>query len=332
VRHALREHAEGDGILRTVRGRGYRIGVPVEAMLDEAPAAEPPVDPLDRPTSQVFVGRKAELARLRAGLADALSGRSRILMLVGEPGIGKTRTAEEFAKDARRAGAQVLWGRCYEGKGAPAFWPWHQSLRVYVQACDPETLRSELGLAAVDLAAFVPEVRQRLPDLPEPPALEPHEARLRLFEGVVDFLRKASARRPLAIVLDDLHGADEASLSLLEFLAAELRSAHLLVLGTYRDVELRREHRLAATLAELARREQSERIQLGGLARADVAQIIAQTSRRPVRWPRRCTARPRGTPSSCTRWCVCSHRTGGWSERSRWLRGTSRSHRGCVRS
>ena len=200
-------------------------------------------------------------------------------MLVGEPGIGKTRTAEEFVEEAGRAGAQILWGRCYEDQGAPAFWPWHQILRVYLQACDPETLRSELGLAAVDLAGLVPELRQRLPDLPEPPALEPHEARLRLFEGVVDFLRNASARRPLAIVLDDLHGADEASLLLLEFLAAELGSAHILVLGTYRDVELRREHRLAATLAELARREQSERIQLGGLARADVAHIIEQASR-----------------------------------------------------
>jgi class 3 adenylate cyclase len=236
------------------------------------------VNPLDRLESGIFVGREQELQELRAGLDDALSGNPRILMLVGEPGIGKTHTATELATYGRMRGAQMLWGRCYEGEGAPAYWPWIQIIRAYVHDCDPRTLESEMGPAAADIGEVVSEVRERLPDLPAPPALVPDDARFRLFEGIVGFLRNASARQPVVIVLDDLHWADKSSLLLLEFLMSELGRARLLVLGTYRDVGLRREHPLAATLAEFARDRRSKRILLRGLAQEDVAHFIQRAS------------------------------------------------------
>ena len=87
------------------------------------------------------------------------------MLLVDEPGIGKTRTLEELAEEARGAGAEVLVGRCYEGEGAPAFWPWVQVLRVYGTARDPATLARELGAAAPEVVALCPELSTRLPDV-----------------------------------------------------------------------------------------------------------------------------------------------------------------------
>jgi class 3 adenylate cyclase len=244
----------------------------------DSPAAAASLNPLDRLARGVFVGREAELERMRAGLDEALSGRPRVLMLVGEPGIGKTRTALELATYARMRGAQILWGRCYGGEGVPAYRPWVQIIRDYVQGSDPETLRFDLGGAAGDVGTLVSEVREALPELDGPSQLDPDDARFRLFEGIVSFLRNASTHRPLALVLDDLHWADPSSLQLLEFLAAEIGPARLLILGTYRDEEVGRHHPLGETLAELSRSQQSERILLRGLSREDVARFIERTA------------------------------------------------------
>jgi class 3 adenylate cyclase len=243
-------------------------------------AVQAEANPLDRLAGGVFVGREKEMDELRAGLEDALSGRGRLLMLVGEPGIGKTRTSEEFATYAGLRNAQVLWGRCYEGEGAPAYWPWVQVIRSYVHDREPQALMSEMGPGAADIAQVVSEVRERLPGLPEPPALEPEQARFRLFDSITTFLKNAGNRQPIVLVLDDLHWADKPSLLLLQFLARELRGARLMVLSTYRDVELRRQHPLSQTLGELARQQLSHRILLRGLTGRDVARFIELTAGR----------------------------------------------------
>jgi class 3 adenylate cyclase len=236
------------------------------------------VNPLDRLAGGVFVGREKEMDELRAGLEDALSGRGRLLMLVGEPGIGKTRTAEELATYASLRSTQVLWGRCYEGEGAPAYWPWVQVIRSYVHDREPQALMSEMGPGAADIAQVVSEVKERLPGLPPPPALEPEQARFRLFDSITTFLKNASTRQPIVLILDDLHWADKPSLLLLQFLARELRGARLMVMGNYRDVELRRQHPLSQTLGELARQQLSHRILLRGLTGRDVARFIEITA------------------------------------------------------
>ena len=120
---------------------------------------------LDSLAGGVFVGRQREMGELKAALEEALSGHGRLVMLVGEPGIGKTRTALELATYAGLRKAQVLWGRCYESQGTPPYWPWVQAIRSYVREHEPAQLRAEMGAGAADIAEIVSDVRQRLPDL-----------------------------------------------------------------------------------------------------------------------------------------------------------------------
>jgi len=235
-------------------------------------------NPLDGLAGGAFVGREQAMSDLRAALHETLSGRGRLLLLVGEPGIGKTRTAEELATYARLRNTQVLWGRCYEGDGAPALWPWVQVIRAYVHERDPQALLSEMGTGAADIAQIVSEIRERFPTLPTPPPLSAEQARFRLFDSVSTFLKNAAAAQPLMLVLDDLHWADQSSLLLLEFVARELSHGRLLVVGTYRDVELSRQHPLSHSLGQLAREQLSERIILRGLSERDVARFIEVTA------------------------------------------------------
>ena len=235
---------------------------------------------LDSLAGGVFVGRQREMGDLKAALEDALSGRGRLVTLVGEPGIGKTRTAQELATYAGLRGAQVLWGRSYEEQGVPAYWPWVQAIRSYVRERDPEQLRSEMGAGAADIAEVVSDVRERLADLQPAPELEPEQARFRLFDSIAAFLKTASQRQPLVLVLDDLHWADQPSLMLLQFVARELGGARLLLIGTYRDVELSRQHPLAESLGELTRSAGGgfQRVLLRGLTQENVGHFIEMTS------------------------------------------------------
>jgi predicted ATPase len=158
------------------------------------------------PKSPVFVGRERELDVLTAGLDDALEGRGRLFLVSGEPGIGKSRLADELTERARARAARVLLGRCWEAGGAPAYWPWVQSLRSYIRDLDAEALRSQLGRGAADLAKLVPEAGEVLSPPSSPTDVDPETARFRLFEAVAEFLRNGGEARPLVLVLDDLHG------------------------------------------------------------------------------------------------------------------------------
>jgi DNA-binding CsgD family transcriptional regulator len=208
-----------------------------------------------------------------------------MVMLVGEPGIGKTRTAEELKTYAGLRGAQVLWGRCYEAKGAPPYWPWIQAVRSYVRECGAKRLSSEMGSGGGVIAELIPDVREKLPDLPKPVALDnPESSRFRLFDAVTTFLKEASKGQPLVIVLDDLHWADAPTLVFLEFVAHELAGSRLMVLGTYRDVGLGRTHPLQKTLGDLMRERLFERVLLRGLGQQDVSRLmeLASGSRPPA--------------------------------------------------
>jgi DNA-binding SARP family transcriptional activator len=221
-----------------------------------------------------FVGRDSELAELQTGLEDAFAGRGRLFLLVGEPGIGKSRLADELIRRARARGARVLIGRCWEAGGAPAYWPWVQALRAFVREAEAEPLRAQLGGGASYLAQLLPELRELFPDLPEPPGFEAESARFRLFEAASFFLRSAGQTRPLVLVLDDLHAADEPSLLLLQFLARELGESRLLVVGAYRDVDPTPREPLTTVLTELAREPVTRSLALAGLSERDVARFV----------------------------------------------------------
>jgi tetratricopeptide (TPR) repeat protein len=223
----------------------------------------------------VFVGREPELLELSRAQADAGQGRGRFVLLSGEPGIGKSRLIDEFANSARDVPAPVLWGRCWEAGGAPPYWPWIQLLRGYLRAREPDEVRTEIGPRAVDIAQMLPEIRDLFPDLPPPPTVDPDSARFQLFDSTATLLLDAARTEPLVLVLEDLHAADTPSLLLLRFLTDQIVDAPLLILATYRDVELTPEHPLTATVGELTRHPSVQRIQLRGLVEVDVARFVA---------------------------------------------------------
>src|SRR5262249_55139984 len=208
-------------------------------------------------------------------------------------GIGKTRRAEEPATGMVACGADALWGRCHEGDGAPALWPWIQIINVLVRRLGPDSIRAALGAAALEVTRVLPQ-SSGAHVLPVPPTVNDHSSRFRLFEGIPRLLCEASGRRPLVIALDDLHLADASSLLLLEFVASRLQELPCLVVATYRDVPVQEDHPLAHAVGELARVPTSERLLLRGLDEAAVVQFIeASEGIRPA--PRIAPAVPRVT-------------------------------------
>jgi tetratricopeptide (TPR) repeat protein len=220
------------------------------------------------------VGRDRELAELLTALDESSAGRGWLVLLAGEPGIGKSRLADEVAARARDRGIAVLWGRSWEAGGAPAFWPWIQAIRSFVRTRDRDVLWKDIGSAAPELAQILPELRSLFPDLPAPEPVDPETARFRLFDAVATFVRNASAREPLLIVLDDLHSADTPSLLLLRFVASELSATRILILGTYREVVLMPDHPLSEAVPELSREPRTQVMHLGGLGEHDVGRFI----------------------------------------------------------
>jgi tetratricopeptide (TPR) repeat protein len=230
-------------------------------------------NPLERLARGVFVGRQKELERLRKAFDEAFAGRGGIVMLVGEPGIGKTRAARELQTYARVRGAQALWGRAHESSGAPAYWPWVEVGRAWGAIFQAELQPGDLGTAGPELARLFPEIQQAGAPLPEP-AEDPESAQFRLFDAYTTMMRWGSSRTPLLILLDDLHWADKPSLLLLQHVARELSRMRVLVVCTYRDTDLSRTHPLSETLARLNREAGFDRIVLRGLSREEVAAYI----------------------------------------------------------
>jgi class 3 adenylate cyclase/tRNA A-37 threonylcarbamoyl transferase component Bud32 len=239
-----------------------------------APASRAPDAPLGAADWRSFVGRSEELAALRGACDDAMAARSRLVLVVGEPGVGKTRLVEEATAYAAMRGAQVCWGHSYEGDVGVAYLPFVEALRGYVRSRVDDDLRAELGAVGPEIATLVPELRTRFPELPESPPLEADAERMRLFDGVATFLQQASRAHPIVVVLDDLHWADKPTLLLLQYLARNLRHDRILVLGTYRDVDLDRQHPLADALGVLRREQLYERVLLRGLSRDGVKALI----------------------------------------------------------
>ncbi|MDA1128584.1 MAG: AAA family ATPase [Chloroflexi bacterium] len=228
----------------------------------------------NEPRRTGFIGRQPELAVLTTALDEAMAGRGQMVMLAGEPGIGKTRLAEELTNQARALGSEVLWGWCYEHAGAPPYWPYVHPIRNHVESAGNEQLRAEMGSGAGVIAEIVPELNEKLPDLAHPATTDPEQARFRLFDSVATFLKNASFNKPLVFVLDDLHWADSSSLLMLEFLVREISGSALMILGTYRDVEVAGSHPLSKTLGNLVRERHFRRIQLDGLTRHEVGEFV----------------------------------------------------------
>jgi class 3 adenylate cyclase len=221
------------------------------------------------------VGRDAELRRLTVHLAEAAGGRGGLVLVAGEPGIGKTRLATELTGRAERDGAAVLWGHCYEGDWSPPYAPIAEALDTYIAAAGPDLLRADVGAGGGALAQLVPALRVVLADLPEAVPLPPDEERFRLFEAVTQFLLRCSQRCPVLLCLDDLHWADKGSVGMLRHLARQVPRHRVLVVGTYRDAEVGEGHPLADALGAFPRETTFEKIRLEGLGAEGTAALLA---------------------------------------------------------
>jgi tetratricopeptide (TPR) repeat protein len=227
-----------------------------------------------------LLGRDEELRLMVEALDRAETGTGALMLVGGEPGIGKSRLADEVATVARGRGFASLWGRGWEDAGAPPYWPWVQVLRAYLRQTEAGVARRHFAVGAADIVQMLPELRELLPDLPAVPSTgaDADAARFRLFDSTAGFLRDAAGDRPMLLVLDDLHAADHSSLRLLRFLAAQLGDMRVLVIGTYRDVELAPGDALSLALAELAREPATRTIVLRGLDRHALRELIGSAA------------------------------------------------------
>ena len=271
ARRVLGDDGRGQAILQTVRGRGVRLVAEVTEVEDRPEFVAAP-----------FVGRGELLGDLDGALRAASDGCGGLVLLSGEPGIGKTRAAEQFASLAGEQAAVAHIGRCSEAEGAPAFWPWVQLLRAHAAACQPARLRELLGSGARDLAQIAPEIHPDHSDSAAPSILEPGPTRFRLFDSMARFWQRASEREPLILILDDLHRADDPSWLLLQFIAGELGSSRILVVGTYREVELHRNRARAASLGELTRLASTRCFELEGFSLEEVERFVELTIADPM--------------------------------------------------
>jgi hypothetical protein len=212
----------------------------------------------------VLFGRERELDQLRAALRDAQAGRGALVLLVGEPGIGKTRLASSFADEAASCGARVTWGRAWEAGGAPAYWPWIEALRPLVSDAS-----AALDARIAPLAHLLPELAVGEAS----PATDPAQERFRLFDAVGALLAQLARERPLVVVLDDLHAADLGTLGLLHFVARGVHAARVVVVGTYRDVEARLSPDAGEAMAKIAR--EGRYVALDRLGRDAIAKWVA---------------------------------------------------------
>jgi class 3 adenylate cyclase/tetratricopeptide (TPR) repeat protein len=222
-----------------------------------------------------LVGREAELTRLSARLAEAAAGGGGLAMILGEPGIGKSRLMDELSEQAWRDGAFVLRGGCFEAEWSPPFAPFAEALGAHVATARPEELRADMGPAAGPIAQLVPAVREALPDVDDPQPLQPDEERFRLLDSVASFLLTRSRRAPMLVCLDDLQWADKGTVAMLRHVARLAPRGRLLVVGAYRDGEVEKTQALVDALGSLRREVEYDRVKLEGLDPKGVAQLLA---------------------------------------------------------
>jgi len=257
----------------TFRDRGWaRLkGFPERSHLYEvlwktaAPAA---------PRGTPLVGRDRELAQLRGLLEGAQRGQGAVVLLAGEPGVGKTRLATEVGALAAERGFRVLLGRCYETEGGPPYLPFVEILEAAIRAVPAEQLREALGDTAAEVARLLPHLRRLFPDIPAPLELPPEQERRYLFRSMRDFLARAANVRPQLLILDDVHWADEATLLLMEDVAEDVPTMRALVVATYREEEMASRAVFADALARFTRRRLGHRLVLHPLERDGVAAML----------------------------------------------------------
>jgi DNA-binding SARP family transcriptional activator len=235
--------------------------VPAPVASAEAASRAPGTDAEEVPPPPGLVGREVELRQAIAALDEAGMA-TRVVLVEGEPGIGKTRLVEELASRAASRGTAVHWGRAFEGGATPAMWPWLPPLRALVGR------RDDAGAVAPEVATLIGS------DDDAAAAPSGDRTRYRLFDAVAGLIAARATERPLMLVLDDLQWADLPSLELLIFLAGQLSDEPVLLACTVRELEVGRNDGVVEALAALSRAHATRRISLRGLSHLATAQLV----------------------------------------------------------
>src|SRR5690348_11991918 len=236
-------------------------GWPLPALLRSAPTA-------------AFVGRDEERGVVESSRSHARTGSRQVVLVSGEPGIGKSRLASLSAHGAHGEGFAVLWGACSEELAVP-YEPWIAVCTQLVEHAPAEVLDRYVARHGGELGRLVRELRRRVPDLPEPESSDPETERFLLFSAVAGALVELAASIPVCLVLDDVHWADAQSVALLKHVVSASESSALQVIVAFRDSDLGRGHPLPAVLQDLRRVDGVERVALEGLGATEVSEVMA---------------------------------------------------------
>jgi class 3 adenylate cyclase/tetratricopeptide (TPR) repeat protein len=250
------------------RWRLYEV-TRAEAGVGRPSTAAPPLTPL--------VERDNERATLRRAADEASAGRGRLVLVAGEPGVGKSRLVMEIAREAEARGMRVLTGHCVEMEGAAPYLPYVEMIEQAVSSPrSPLALRDALAGVAPEIARIAPALRRAMPDIAAPVELPPELARRYVWNSLGEFLARGAQRQPLLLVLEDLHWADESTALLTEYLAPLVAQLPVLILGTYRDSEVGFSHPLARVISQLVRQRLIDRIGLGALSYSGVRAMVEE--------------------------------------------------------
>jgi len=229
------------------------------------------------------VEREAERASLRRLLDDALAGHGRLALIAGEAGIGKSRLVTEIGDVAQARGMRELTGHCVEMRGGPPYLPYVEMIEQAISSPRRSlALLNALGDVAAEIARIAPALRRAFPNIPPPVELPVELARRYVWNSFSEFVGRAAQAQPLLLVLEDLHWADESTLLLTEYLAPLLPEMPVLVLGTYRDVEVDLQHPLARVIGQLGRRRLVDRINLRRLSFDGVRAMLRALAGQPA--------------------------------------------------
>jgi predicted ATPase len=224
-----------------------------------------------------LIDRVEEMNVLKEAVYQAVHGEGGLVFIQGEAGIGKTRLLREVGAYARSRGVQVLYGRCpalFRMDGVPPYILWKEVIKDYLETCAPEQLYRVIGFYPAEVAKLVPELSQKLRNVPQSFAISPEQEQNRLFEAVSQFIINISREVPLLVVLDDLQWTDPSSLLLLHYLARGVQKTPLLLLCAYRSTDVDEMHPLTPVLAELNRERLPQEVQLKRMSLDDVSEMI----------------------------------------------------------
>ena len=300
--------------LKRVRLKGFTERWRLWQVLWQSPAdlTLSPADAEFNDSRTPYVGRSEERATLRRLVERASSGSGGLVLIVGEVGLGKTRLVDETGREARARGMFVVRGQCRDMEGAAPYLPFVEAIEYGLTVTAHDVFRTAMGESGPEIARFVPKVRGAFPDLPPPLALPSDQARHHMFESVCDFFARAAAIQPMMIVLEDLHWADESTTLMLESVARRVDRSALLVIGTYRDVDLVSGHPMLRGIEHLSRLPATTRVSLKRLGATEVGEILRnlRARKRQTGWCSWCLPKLKACRSSLRRSIGISPRSG----------------------